>query len=69
MVQLVAPNGVPVQASDEAAPRLLALGWTRHVTTTDYSTMTVRQLTELCADRGIDVPKRSTKAQIIALLD
>jgi hypothetical protein len=71
MVLLVAPNGVPVHASDEAAPRLLADGWTRRAAPIekDYSTLTVAQLKELCAERGIDVPKRATKAQVIALLE
>lgn len=35
----------------------------------DLSTLTVAQLRELAASRGIDVPKRATKAQIIALLN
>lgn len=38
-------------------------------TTTDYSEMSSQELRSLCAERGIDVPKRAKKAQLIALLE
>ena len=34
----------------------------------DISKLTVAQLKALCAERGIDVPKKTKKAEIIALL-
>lgn len=34
----------------------------------DLSGLTNAQLQELCAERGIEVPKKATKAQLIALL-
>ena len=37
--------------------------------TPDLTSLTNAQLAAMCADRGIEVPKRATKAQLIALLD
>ena len=37
-------------------------------TAVDFGAMTVAQLRELCAERGIDAPKRATKGQLIELL-
>lgn len=34
----------------------------------DLSGLTNAQLQELCAERGIEVPKKATKARLIALL-
>lgn len=67
-------NGATVDATDEHAALLLDAGWhrveptTQELHETDLSALTVAQLKSLCADRGIDVPRRATKAQIIALL-
>ena len=35
----------------------------------DYSAMRVAELRALCADRGIEVPSKATKATIIELLE
>lgn len=35
----------------------------------DYDDMTVAELKAVCAERGIEVPKRAKKAQLIALLE
>lgn len=35
----------------------------------DYSDLTKAELFELCEENGIDVNKRATKAEIIALLE
>lgn len=72
MLDLIAPNGVAIHASDEAAPALLANGWAR-VTEhdpepVDLSALTVATLRALCEDRGISAPKKATKAQLVALL-
>ena len=67
-------NGATVDATDEHAAMLLDAGWQRvdsevsESQKTDFSALTVAQLKSLCADRGIDAPKRATKAQLIALL-
>lgn len=34
-----------------------------------YAAMTVSELRALCADRGIDVPSRARKADLVALLE
>ena len=36
---------------------------------TDYSAMTVTELKALCAERGIEVPKRAKKAHLVELLE
>ena len=67
---LTAHNGARVDASETAAPKLLAAGW-RPVAQDppqDLTALTAAQLKELCAERGIDAPKRATKAQLAALL-
>lgn len=38
-------------------------------TATGYSEMSTQELKALCAERGMDVPKRAKKAQLIALLE
>lgn len=67
---LTAPNGVPVDASESAAPALLAAGWqpVAYEDQIDLSALTVARLRELCDERGIGAPKRATKAQLVALL-
>lgn len=35
----------------------------------DYSKMSNQELKDLCVERGIDVPKRAKKTQLIALLE
>ena len=34
----------------------------------DLASLTVPQLRELCAERGVEAPKRATKAQLVLLL-
>ena len=71
MLDLIAPNGAMVRASDEAAPLLRANGWTQaggSAPNEDLTALTVAQLRELCDERGIDAPKKATKAQLVALL-
>ena len=62
-----------VDASPEHAALLLAAGWVRVTPAqpneqTDLTALTVVQLRELCAERGVDAPKRATKAQLVHLL-
>lgn len=81
MVELVAPNGGAFQASDEAAPLLLAEGWSRPRAAapgpadgaaceqgTDLMALTAAKLRAMCAERGIEPPKKATKAQLAELL-
>ena len=81
MVEIYAPSGGAFQASDEAAPTLLANGWTRRPACApdvpeegereqgaDLSALTAAQLRALCAERGIEAPRRATKAQLAELL-
>ena len=49
--------------SDEASPVPGELA-----ETADLDAMSAAELRELCDERGIDAPKRATKAQLIALL-
>lgn len=35
----------------------------------DLSALTVARLRELCEERGIEAPRRATKAQLVALLE
>ena len=35
----------------------------------DYSAMKVAELKALCAERGLDVPSKATKAQLIEILE
>ena len=70
---LLTYNGGIIDAADEFSARLLANGWQRVDSTDeqpdeDLSALTVAQLKELCSERGIDVPSRVTKAQLIAFL-
>ena len=51
-----------------ADPALVPLGRPVVATPTDYAALTVARLRELCAERGIEAPKRATKAQLIGLL-
>lgn len=68
MTAMVTPNGISILAMDEAVDALLNAGFTIADRGTDLSEMTVAQLKALCAERGIAVPGRATKAQLIALL-
>lgn len=71
---LLTYNGGIIDAADEFSARLLANGWQRVEfkrtadDAQDLSALTVAQLRELCEGRGIEAPKRATKAQLIALL-
>lgn len=70
---LLTYNGGIIDAADEFSARLLANGWQRVDSTdeqpdVDLASLTVAQLKALCSERGIDVPSRATKAQLIALL-
>lgn len=71
---LLTYNGGIIDAADEFSARLLANGWQRvepeqsSDDAQDLSALTVARLRELCDERGIDAPKRATKAQLIALL-
>ena len=69
MVELIAPNGGLFEASDEAATALLANGWKRVCAAAPhYTQLTAAELRALCAERGVETPKRATKAQLAALL-
>ena len=70
---LTAPNGCAVDACEGAVPLLMAAGWRIAAPDEarplpDLSALTVAQLRVLCDERGIDAPKRATKAQLAALL-
>lgn len=71
---LRAPNGALIDASAAHAPLLLAAGWTpveqpQETAAEDLTSLTVAELRTLCAERGIDAPKRATKARLVGLLD
>jgi len=72
---LLTYNGGIIDAADEFSARLLANGWQRVTSertvedSQDLSALTAAQLRELCGERGIEAPKRATKAQLIALLE
>lgn len=71
-MELRAHNGAVIDASDGLAPKLLAAGWRRvepEPPTADLAAMTVAQLRAMCAERGVDAPKRATKAQLIRLIE
>lgn len=40
-----------------------------HETKTDYGSLKVAELRRLCEERGVDVPKRAKKADLVALLE
>lgn len=50
-------------------PALVPLGAAEPEPTQDLSALTVAQLRELCGERGIEAPKRATKAQLLELLE
>jgi len=50
-------------------PALVPLDAAETEPTQDLSALTAAQLRELCGERGIEAPKRATKAQLIALLE
>lgn len=50
-------------------PALVPLDAAEPEPTKDLSVFTVAQLREMCAERGIETPKRATKAQLIGLLE
>jgi len=72
---LLTYNGGTIDAADEVSARLLANGWQRvepkadPEPTQDLSALTVARLRELCDERGIEAPKRATKAQLLELLE
>lgn len=72
---LLTYNGGTIDAADEVSARLLANGWQRVESkddpepTQDLTALTVAQLRELCDERGIEAPKRATKAQLLELLE
>ena len=72
---LLTYNGGTIDAADEVSARLLANGWQRvkpkadQEPTQDLSALTVARLRELCGERGIQAPKRATKAQLLELLE
>lgn len=73
MVELIAPGGGVFLASDEAAPLLMANGWTRQRAAAakgdqDLTALTVAQLRARCSELGVDAPRKATKAQLVALL-
>ena len=65
------PRDKTVERMMAANPAFVALDADRPkvAAPTDLAALTVAQLRALCADRGVDAPKRATKAQLIALLD
>ena len=67
---LLTYNGGIIDAADEFSARLLANGWQRVVPEdgADLSGLTVAQIRDKCAELGIEVPKRATKAHLIELL-
>ena len=71
---LRSPNGGLIDASDTHAPLLLANGWTYEAKeeptrdAPDLTGMTVAELLALCAERGVAVPRRATKARRVRLL-
>ena len=50
-------------------PALVPLDAAEPEPTQDLSALTVAALRVLCDERGIEAPKRATKAQLIALLE
>lgn len=72
---LLTYNGGIIDAADEFSAHLLANGWQRVTSertaedSQDLFVLTVAQLSELCDERGIEAPKRATKAQLIAPLE
>ena len=68
-------EGDVFEATEERAARIMAAlpGYVAvhelPEDTPDYASMTVAQLRALCAERGVDVPKGSKKADIIELLE
>lgn len=66
--------GAIIDATEEHAAKLLEAGWQRVATEepepqeVDLTALTVATLRNLCDERGIEAPKRATKAQLIALL-
>lgn len=69
MVDLVSPLGVPICASDTAAPALLDAGFRRAQADVDLTGMTRDELVEYAESAGVSIGKRATKAQIIAAIE
>lgn len=69
---LRATNGAVIDATDDHAHLLKAAGWTpvddAEPEPVDLSALTVATLRALCEERGIEAPKRATKAALVELL-
>lgn len=63
------PRSAFVAAQMAANPALVSLDAPEPDYMQDLTSYTVAQLRELCAERGIETPKRATKAQLIGLLE
>ena len=50
-------------------PAPAAVPQTASAATPDLTTLTNARLAEMCAERGIEAPRRATKAQLVALLE
>lgn len=70
---LTAPNGCTIDAREDAVGALISSGFTPVKTEAPApspatSGATVAQLRRFCRERGITVPKRATRAQLVELL-
>ena len=71
-MRLAASNGCVVDACATAAPLLLAAGWQpdgQPGAEVDLTALTVAAFRAMCDERGVEAPKRATKAQLIELLN
>lgn len=62
-------EGTDERVAELAGKGLLAVADAVTDPTPDLATLTVAQLRDLADERGIDVPRRATKAQLVALLE
>lgn len=63
------PRSAFVAAQMAANPALVTLDAPESEQAQDLAALTVAQLRSLCEERGIDYPKKATKAQLVELLD